>query len=547
MPDYTPFVTRFSAPGRSEPIWYRDQLAQDRIDTILSGGVTYIGKVDKVASNASGTGAEDPTDGSTKAYYRKVGTTSYVQATTGDLFIFPASSGPDKEFIWNGSAWEEIGHEGQGAFAFVDEGRVTVPTCTSISLGYTATTTSFTGNYDKTTSATIVGATGLSFETLQPIVDYEEGTGALPSLTWSTKNIGGVTSVGTATISQITGVGQLPSLTPQTSTFNAVDGVTSTTISIIDGTGSLPTRQSVTVVTSATLDPGSLPTGTTTEISGLVSTWSAGTLPTRNSVTVVTSVALTSGGAVSVQTATVKEVGSLPSLTTKSSNYITFLTSDTSLAVFLPIEGLVSVWSAGSSNSVTVVTGVSHTAAAIDVKTKSIYEITGVGTLPSLTTTTQTISEFDTQGSLPSLTVLTKNIYEITGVGSLPTKKAQTVVTAVGTKSITAMTGADFSAGVLPTKSAVTVVTSVGTANTAAVTTMTWNAGSFPELHEGAPVVMGTDPEFGGIALTMSTITATLGHTSTTVTVSGKYDKTTSATCNHADKTFTVTPYTPSV
>jgi len=507
MPDYTPFVTRFSAPGRSEPIWYRDQLAQDRIDTILSGGVTYIGKVDKVASNASGTGAEDPTDGSTKAYYRKVGTTSYIQATTGDLFIFPASSGPDKEFIWNGSAWEEIGHEGQGAFAFVDEGRVTVPTCTSISLGYTATTTSFTGNYDKTTSATIVGATGLSFETIQPIVSYEDGTGALPSLTWSTKNIGGVTSVGTATISQITGVGQLPSLTPQTSTFNAVDSITATTISIIDGTGSLPTRQSVTVVSGINWDAGALPGFTTLTIDGLVSTWSAGTLPTRNSVTVVTSVSLTSGGGVSVQTASIKEVGSLPSLTTTStSNYIRFETTDTSLAIFEPIMGVVT-WNAGSSNSVTVVTGVTHTAAAIDVKTKSIYEITGVGTLPSLTTTSIETTENETSGMLPQLTLLTKSIYEITGVGSLPTKKAQTVVTAVGTKSITAMTGANFSAGVLPTKAAVTVVTSVGTANTAAVTTMTWNAGSFPELHEGAPVVLGTDPEYGGLALTTSTIT----------------------------------------
>lgn len=44
-------------------------------------------------------------------------------ATQGDIVLDDGN-----EFIYDGSLWEEIGTDGLGAFAFVDEGRVTVPT-----------------------------------------------------------------------------------------------------------------------------------------------------------------------------------------------------------------------------------------------------------------------------------------------------------------------------------------------------------------------------------------------------------------------------------
>ena len=619
----TPYITRQQlADGRV--VWLADRDVREveiprldnRIDNIVAGGVTYVGRVIKVSEAGSGEGVT-PTDGSTYQYYQRVGESTWIKAANGDLMIVPGDTvfpEPDKEFIWvadhpttdpgGTGQWEEVGHEGQGAFAFVNEGYGFYSRTSSATPVHTATTTSFTGQYHNVTAAALakqvvtgVTAGGDTFGVIS-----QEGT--LPSLTYLTKNIKEVGTITTATISIIDGVGTLPSIDVKTATVKAVNAITTTTISIIDSVGSVPTRESVTVMTGVDFNAGQLPTGNTTEISGLVSSWSAGTLPTKQAVTVVTSVGTKSVTAVSgitfgqgslptrqsvtvvtgvthtaaaldVKTGTATKMtsyGALPVLTTTSnSNYMALSTTDTSLLIFYPIDSLVGSWSAGTlpaGTDLTVVTSASLTSGGgVTVLTKSIYEITGVGalptlssenvtfnavtavgtatisqitgvgTLPVLTTTTQTISEFGTQGSLPTLTPKTKDIYQITGVGSVPTKKAQNVVTAVTTNNVTAVTGVTLDPGSLPTKKAQEVVTGVGSNNVAAVTSITFDQGTAPSVIY---------PELlTGFEATKETVGITLTSSSATVTVSGKYDKTTSITLGHTDTRMSVYPYTP--
>lgn len=88
----------------------------------IAGGVSYIGKlfVDSTHTHL--------TDGDTRSSVAIVDaneTSGYrmVTVSSGDLVF----DGTD-EYIYDGSAWAHLGKEGLGAFAFVDEGRVTVPT-----------------------------------------------------------------------------------------------------------------------------------------------------------------------------------------------------------------------------------------------------------------------------------------------------------------------------------------------------------------------------------------------------------------------------------
>lgn len=621
-PEHIPFVTRFSAPGRADPIWYRDECAQQRIttevsrlntriDNILAGGVTYVGKVNYISpvENPTESQKQTPTDGSTAQYYHLSTATSdtCILASTGDLFIVdnPAAPG-NQEFIWNGSSWEELGFEGLGSLAYSDTASGTYNVVTGASPVHTATTTSFSGQYHNVTSASLAKqvVTGMSYDTAQIYVAGSTDGGAqLPSITVTTGNIKQVTGVTTTTISIIDGVGTLPSLSYDTGSVNGVNSVTATTISIIDGVGSLPTRASITVVTGVSFDAGSLPTGKDTTISGLVSSWSAGSLPTKAAVTVVTGVTHTPatlsvekgsiyeitgvGGlpswssqtksinhVTSVTTSNIYQitgVGSLPSLTTKTvtvSDYLTLSATDTSLAIFSPIsiEGVVNTWSTGglptrasltvvtavNTQAVTVMTGATWSAGslptrasvtvvtdasltgtgAVTPQTATISQITGVGTLPALTTREQTIKEFNTQGTAPSLTAETSSIYQITGVGSLPTKKAQTVVTAVTTNSFTGVTNITFDPGTLPTKKAQTVVTAVTSGNATAVTSVTFSAG---KLVAFTPIDVATS-----VSATKETVGVTLTSSSATITVSGKYDKTTSISLVTGTATVTV-------
>ena len=89
----------------------------------IAGGVSYIGKL-----YVDGTTYTHLTDGDTRTTVEIIDSTATgghrtITATSGDLVF----DGTD-EFIYDGSTWAHLGKEGLGAFAYVDEGRVTVPT-----------------------------------------------------------------------------------------------------------------------------------------------------------------------------------------------------------------------------------------------------------------------------------------------------------------------------------------------------------------------------------------------------------------------------------
>ena len=88
---------------------------------MATGGTHYIGKLyvdgstyTHLADNDARTSVEIVTGSTTHAAH---------VAAQGDIVLDDG-----KEFIYDGSVWEEMGADGLGNFAFVDEGRVTVPT-----------------------------------------------------------------------------------------------------------------------------------------------------------------------------------------------------------------------------------------------------------------------------------------------------------------------------------------------------------------------------------------------------------------------------------
>ena len=88
---------------------------------MATGGTHYIGKLyvdgttyTHLADNDARTSVEIVTGSTTHTSHN---------AEQGDIVLDDG-----KEFIYDGSVWEEMGVDGLGAFAFVDEGRVTVPT-----------------------------------------------------------------------------------------------------------------------------------------------------------------------------------------------------------------------------------------------------------------------------------------------------------------------------------------------------------------------------------------------------------------------------------
>lgn len=104
----------------------KDKVAREAI----AGGVNYIGKL------WIGTGSTHMTDGDTRtSVYIADSTQSsgyrVVSAIAGNLVLDEGETAgnPSNEFIFDGTNWQEFGHESLGDlgdFAFVDEGRVTV-------------------------------------------------------------------------------------------------------------------------------------------------------------------------------------------------------------------------------------------------------------------------------------------------------------------------------------------------------------------------------------------------------------------------------------
>ena len=88
---------------------------------MATGGTHYIGKL-----YVDGSTYTHLTDNDTRSSVEIVtGATTHTSHTAeqGDIVLDDG-----KEFIYDGSVWEEMGVDGLGAFAFANEGRVTVPT-----------------------------------------------------------------------------------------------------------------------------------------------------------------------------------------------------------------------------------------------------------------------------------------------------------------------------------------------------------------------------------------------------------------------------------
>ena len=76
-------------------------------------------------------------------------------ATQGDIVLDDG-----KEFIFDGTVWEEMGVDGLGAFAFVNEGRVTVPTVSYGNPTPNHTSTAATVNVESSASGNLAAPTG---------------------------------------------------------------------------------------------------------------------------------------------------------------------------------------------------------------------------------------------------------------------------------------------------------------------------------------------------------------------------------------------------
>lgn len=208
------------------------------------------------------------TDGSTTTPITVNG--SSVDAVTGGI----ASYG-SKEFIWNGSAWQEFGDlSALGALAYKDSASATYTPAGSVSQpSFTGASMTSTGNFTPQGNVTISKGTGTANYTPQGSV-ASEFTGASMTSTGTYKPEGSVSLTNTnqtATVSKASS---------GTATYTPEGSVSAPTISV--GTaGSTTTVNSITAV-------GSLPDLTFTVANeNLTIGWDAGTLPTKGSNTTV--------------------------------------------------------------------------------------------------------------------------------------------------------------------------------------------------------------------------------------------------------------------
>ena len=212
----------------------KDKVAREAI----AGGVSYIGKL------WIGSGSGHMTDGDTRTSVEIVDPTAQtghktVTAQPGYLLIDEGESGnPSNEYIYDGTSWQEFGNESLadlGSFAFVDEGRVTVPT-----VSYGNPTPNSTS-----TAATVTIAENASGNLAITGTFTNPSFSATPTLTGS-----GTISTGTQdykVISSSVPTGQTKSYTPEGS-------VTAPTISLnaAGSTTTIKNPTSKTVVTGVT-------------------------------------------------------------------------------------------------------------------------------------------------------------------------------------------------------------------------------------------------------------------------------------------------------
>jgi len=121
----------------------------------IAGGVKYIGKL-----YVDGTTYTHLTDGDTRSTVEIIDPTATsghktVTATAGDL-VFDGND----EYAYDGTAWTHLGAEGLGSFAFVNEGRVTVPTVSYGNPTPNHTSTAAAVNVESSDSGTVAAPTG---------------------------------------------------------------------------------------------------------------------------------------------------------------------------------------------------------------------------------------------------------------------------------------------------------------------------------------------------------------------------------------------------
>lgn len=109
LPEISKIVLPSGNPYNIKDLWSRERIVE--ISSLIQGGVHYIGKTTTPLSGDGDTTLSVVIDGKT------------VEAKQGDMVSLSAQGKQDLEFLFNGSAWYELGSTGSlKAFAFVDKG-----------------------------------------------------------------------------------------------------------------------------------------------------------------------------------------------------------------------------------------------------------------------------------------------------------------------------------------------------------------------------------------------------------------------------------------
>ena len=178
MPDDPKYLSRVEMPNGTL-LEIKDTVARQ----MATGGTHYIGKL-----YVDGTTYTHLTDGDTRSSVEIVTGTSTHESKTASQGDIVLDGG--KEFLYDGTSWAEMGTDGLGAFAFVNEGRVTVPTVEYGNPTPNHTSTGATVNITQNNS----GNLAITGTFTQPSVSIPVTLTGTSSHTTSTKTIEVVTS-----------------------------------------------------------------------------------------------------------------------------------------------------------------------------------------------------------------------------------------------------------------------------------------------------------------------------------------------------------------
>lgn len=255
---------------------FKDTAARESIAALessiissLAGGVSFIGETTTAIADG---GTTNPIT---------INNTS-TQVLAGNLVVYG-----NKEFLWNGSNWVEMGdlsvlgslaYKSTASGSFTPSGSISTPTFTGASANVTISASdSASGNYTpkgSVSTPSFVGATNTFTGTFTPsgsitvttnqttnktaTVSSATGTATYtPAGSVSSPNISVATAGATSAFYQISGVGTLPA-------FSATVSNEVLTLGWTDG--SLPTRNSVTVKVGDAAYSASVPTFTGTGV-----------------------------------------------------------------------------------------------------------------------------------------------------------------------------------------------------------------------------------------------------------------------------------------